>query len=945
MERPSEIIPLEKDARNTCIPRNSALTVDVVADDTFLSSLRDEWNELVAKSNASVYQSFEWSWLWWCHLGRQPNRKLHILTFHHHEIIVGIAPLFVEHVEFWGLTLHRRLSFLGTGTAFHKSYGLFLDDGPSDYLDLIALPGYEIGVGLSLTEYLRKHQDLFDEAEFLNAHEKSIVMNVLVPQLQLSNINYRKTQADISSQVILPDSLTDYLRGLSTNVRRRLSQAQQAYRSKNIFQVKEVTTQAELKISFDELVELHQRRWNDMGYPGYFSNKQFLEFQQSVAAVMLEKQCLWFKTTWADGHCIGARLGYKFNNSIYDYLTGFDKASAVAKYRPGYALLFSMIEDAINSRCTSVELLRGDERYKSELNPTSFRGSNIVIHNIHPSGSIRPILYAMMRIFIFVWFIISRESALLRVQYIQHGIFTFLYHWSAFRVARQINKVAHAIEQPRGTGTSYHEDLTFKDLINLIFSRKKMAGVMERPSEPKPFEEAAKNSIAALRSTLTVDVVSDDASFWLLRNEWIQLAQQSNTTVFQSFEWLSLWWKHFRSGKRQQLHIITFRREGRLVGIAPMFLDTVVVFGYPVYRRLAMIGSGISVHQSGGMLLDNGPSDYLDVLALPSDESEVAKAFWLAVNDRRDVIDEIEFVNVPEESIIRKYIILQAPANEWTTKTLRADVCPKLIVNGSFETYLKSLRGKFRRQLLQARRASHETLSYTLNSVTSADQYRVALLNIIELHQKRRNRAGYPGLFDDTRFQSFQEDVMEAFRLNGWLWCKTARVDGAIIAARLGFRFKHRYYDYLSGFDDAASESKRSPGLVLVLQMVEDAIRDDAHTIDFLRGDEPYKFDFTDKITHNWNSIIRRTRPQGIRKRLLHLIASIMKLGDFLAHRERTLLTVQLRTHRYYDFLFHYGKFRLSRLSDKLLRILGHSQQHHKTNWLIANEKPFRREG
>jgi len=439
--------------------------------DQFLAS-RNEWDELVRNAEASVYQSFDWSWAWWKYLGDRSNRRLNILVFRERQTTVGIAPFFLEEQKLAGMTLSRRLSLLGTGMAFYKSFGIFFDDGPSDYLDVIAAPGYEQQVAEALARYFEETRKHVDEIELLNAPEMSIIMTRVLSQMKKKGAVVRVSRADVNSRLLLPATSQEYLQGLGSNVRRRFSQARQALGGKNVFQMKEVETEEDLEELFAQLVDLHRRRWNDMGYPGYFWDMRYYNFQRSFVSEMLSQKRLWFKTVWADGHCVGARLGFSHNGAMYDYLTGFDKETATAKYRPGYALLLLMIEDAIATRHSTVELLRGDERYKAELLSNSFYSSNAVIVNVQPFQGLRTIASTLVRAAGFLGFLISRELILLRVQYTNHGPLKFLYYWAEFRGSRSVNKAFRAIEREHGIVKDYHEDHTMMELINLLFKER-----------------------------------------------------------------------------------------------------------------------------------------------------------------------------------------------------------------------------------------------------------------------------------------------------------------------------------------------------------------------------------------------------------------------------------------------------------------------------------------
>src|SRR5713101_2668107 len=71
---------------------------------------------------------------------------------------------------------------------------------------------------------------------------------------------------------------------------------------------------------------------------------------------------------------------------------------------------------------------------------------------------------------------------------------------------------------------------------------------------------------------LDVDRIEDPAAFEGLRAEWDALMEVSpSTSLFMTWEWLSTWWAHLSEGRR--LCLITMRRHGRLVAIAPFMVS------------------------------------------------------------------------------------------------------------------------------------------------------------------------------------------------------------------------------------------------------------------------------------------------------------------------------------------------------------------------------------
>jgi CelD/BcsL family acetyltransferase involved in cellulose biosynthesis len=62
------------------------------------------------------------------------------------------------------------------------------------------------------------------------------------------------------------------------------------------------------------------------------------------------------------------------------------------------------------------------------------------------------------------------------------------------------------------------------------------------------------------------------------------------------------------------------------------------------------------------------------------------------------------------------------------------------------------------------------------------------------------------------------------------------------VAIHFGFTFRERYYYYIPSF--SMKFQAYSPGRILMLRSMERAFKDGLTEFDFLRGDEPYKFDW-----------------------------------------------------------------------------------------------------
>jgi CelD/BcsL family acetyltransferase involved in cellulose biosynthesis len=366
-----------------------------------------------------------------------------------------------------------------------------------------------------------------------------------------------------------------------------------------------------------------------------------------------------------------------------------------------------------------------------------------------------------------------------------------------------------------------------------------------------------------------VEIVRSVDGFLNLAREWNDLVFHSDATVCQTHEWLYSWWTHFGTGRNRSLYIITFLRDRSVIGIAPFFLEVTWFSRFRVNRRLRLMGGEVMNSVYAAVASKGGPSDYQDIIALPEEEKEVADELAQFLKEHRHVFDEIECANVSEESVLFKSV-LPALHRRMVSFTLNAqDVCPRLRVPLSFDELLKSLAPDIRHRLRRCLKDFHESPPRSIETVNTPADFDSAFKDLIALHQMRWRHLGYLGLFADERFERFQHEVGKKFLEQGWLWFKCAYWGGIRIGARMGFIFKERMYDYLSGFDDRQPWSKSRPGLALLALMISDTIQSDCLVVDFLRGAEQYKFDFTHEMGRNWILVISFLNERNILHRFL----------------------------------------------------------------------------
>lgn len=371
-------------------------------------------------------------------------------------------------------------------------------------------------------------------------------------------------------------------------------------------------------------------------------------------------------------------------------------------------------------------------------------------------------------------------------------------------------------------------------------------------------------------SSPTVEIVSELTSLFSLEKEWEELVSRSSGTIFQTFDWQRLWWKHFAS-KSHHLFVVLVRENGRLIGIAPFFLQTFEMMGFRTFRQLKLIGSGLRSERSPVLSVEReGPGDYLDVIAERGQEEKVAQSVRGFVRDNQYLWDEIELQNLPEDGILLNQVLPGMQGPDFEVAKEPTDVCPKVLLPNSLDEYLASLRIKVRRNLRHSYRAYFEDPEFTVEDFGSGQNMEGALQALSLLHQKRWNMVGYPGLFSDNRFESMQRELVKTLNKSDRIWIKILRHKGKPVAGRLGFKFNGQVCDYLSGFElgqQSGSGSYSGTGMALIVSVIKQSIDSHMRVFDLARGDEAYKFDLTSTIYRNYRvKVLSKT----LRRRRIH---------------------------------------------------------------------------
>lgn len=336
---------------------------------------------------------------------------------------------------------------------------------------------------------------------------------------------------------------------------------------------------------------------------------------------------------------------------------------------------------------------------------------------------------------------------------------------------------------------------------------------------------------------ISCEIVDDVKRFAALRAEWNGLLIESDAnTVFLTWEWLYTWWRHYGTG--QGLFIIVARENGRLIGIAPLYLGEAKMWWNTPIQQLRFLGSGEVC------------SDYLDFIAIKNRHVEVRECLLrFLLREAREFWHVALFDDVPQGSSLLQVVRQRLSNQPFSTALERFTTCPYLALPSSWDDVLTSVSKQFRKEVRRVRRQLEEIGRVRFEVISDVSKLDDALDNFVRLHQKRWTLKGLPGSFASPRFSAFHRDVAHVLHGCGWLYLALLSVDGAVVAARYGFAYNGTIFAYQGGYDP--DWSPQQVGLAVQSYCIEDEIGKRFAEHNFLRGTNPLKFRWTDQTRTN----------------------------------------------------------------------------------------------
>jgi CelD/BcsL family acetyltransferase involved in cellulose biosynthesis len=315
---------------------------------------------------------------------------------------------------------------------------------------------------------------------------------------------------------------------------------------------------------------------------------------------------------------------------------------------------------------------------------------------------------------------------------------------------------------------------------------------------------------------LQVERFSDESGFRALRDDWVALEERAaSKNIFVTHAWQHTWWVEMGGG--YELDLLAFRHDGRLVGVVPTFRE--IVDGRPVVR----FGGGLEV------------TDYCGFIVEPGYELEIGLKFVRHLLETPGLA--LDFHYLREDGVTLRSLRAALGFLDLAFHEEVEDVSPRVIVEGDWEHHLARLSKKDRHELRRKRRRLELAGGWQVRE-TSPETLQDDLAVFFDLH-RRSMRAKADFLTPEV--QAFFEHIVSHLQERGWLSLRTMVFEERPVAAVLGFFYDRKLLLYNSGYDP--EYNRLSVGFVLMSEEIRLAIEQDLSEVDFLRGNESYKYD------------------------------------------------------------------------------------------------------
>lgn len=325
---------------------------------------------------------------------------------------------------------------------------------------------------------------------------------------------------------------------------------------------------------------------------------------------------------------------------------------------------------------------------------------------------------------------------------------------------------------------------------------------------------------------MTLTVRREDVAS--LHTEWAELlSEQPEPVAFLHPTWQQVWLEEFQDGR--ELLLFSVRDDNKLVGVAPLLRTN---------GSLSLVG-----HHS--------ICDYMDFVVSPDQGED----YFAAVMDAllEEPWTELDLRGLRDGSATLDFLPKVAEAAGLAVEQEIESTAPRVVLPESWDEYVASLSKKGRHELRRKLRRLQAAGELELRIYTDPDDVETHLPVLLRfMVESRTDKAN----FMSEQMGRFFHRMVRALGQEGLIRLYELELDARPVASVLCFDQGGQLFMYNSGYDP--EYAGLSVGLASKALLLRDGIESGRHCVDFLRGDEPYKYSLGGKDQTIYRCVVKR---------------------------------------------------------------------------------------
>lgn len=324
------------------------------------------------------------------------------------------------------------------------------------------------------------------------------------------------------------------------------------------------------------------------------------------------------------------------------------------------------------------------------------------------------------------------------------------------------------------------------------------------------------------------EIIKTEVEFHNLHRLW---NKGHHYSIFSDWEWMFNYWKHLKKAN-DELAIFLFWISDNQWIIFPLKTNT-----KDLNKKLEFICSSKTDY--------NYPIEHVDKLP----ENDLISVYKNIFEFILSKYNAIYLKNLPSDTILAKKLLSKTFPN-FKIEVAKEEICPFVkLEDFSFQSIDKDFYADITNSLRKIGKIEY-------HQITAKKDFLMALNIFFELNKKWWLDKGYPGLIKNRNEHLFFLNSLPTLYDKNKMHCSMIIKQKNIISVSVNFCANSTIYQYSSGH--SLEYKKYGIGKIHLYHLFNNAIRNNFKYIDFMRGEESYKYKWLAINKFNYEISIKR---------------------------------------------------------------------------------------